>query len=134
VNRWLQMGALALVMGFGAIGCQNTAEGVREDAQQTGQAVEQTAERTGAAVQEGAQDAGAALALTPKVKNAITADPQLNEDENLIDVDSTDQVVHLKGHVTSNELKRKAGEIAERVIKESGASQKVSNELIVQSR
>lgn len=134
MNRWLQMGALALVVGFGAIGCQNTSEGVQQDAQNAGQAVEQTAERTGAAVQEGAQDAGAALTLTPKVKNAITADPQLNEDENLVDVDSTDQVVHLKGHVTSNELKRKAGEIAERVIKESGASQKVSNELIVQAR
>lgn len=134
MNRWLQMGALALVVGFGAIGCQNTAEGVKEDAANTGQAIEQTAEKTGAAVQEGTADASAAVSLTPKVKNAILADDALNDVANRIDVDSTEEAVVLKGNVVSNDLKRKAGEIAEKVIKDSGASQKVMNELIVQSR
>jgi len=133
VNRWLQFSALALVLGFGAIGCQKTAEGVSQDAQTAGAKIEQTAEKTGEAISKGAENAGAALGMTPKVKNAITADSALNDVNNRIDVDSTDDVVHLKGHVTSNELKRKAGEIAAKTIKDSNAKQTVSNELVVQS-
>lgn len=133
MNRWFQMSALALVLGIGAIGCQNTAEGVSQDAQTAGAKIEQTAEKTGEAISQGAENAGAALGMTPKVKNAITADTELNDSKNLINVDSTDETVHLKGHVTSNELKRKAGEIAQKVIKDSNAKQTVSNELVVQS-
>lgn len=133
MNRLFQMSALALVLGIGAIGCQKTAEGVSQDAQNAGAKIEQTAEKTGEAVSQGAQNAGAALGMTPKVKNAITADAGLNDPKNLIDVDSTDETVHLKGHVTSNELKKKAGEIAAKTVKDANGKQTVSNELLVQS-
>jgi osmotically-inducible protein OsmY len=132
VKKWLQLGALAFVVGFGAIGCQKTAEGVEEDASKIGQEASQVAQKTGEAVKEGAKDASAALALTPKVKNAITADAALNDTRNLIDVDSADNVVHLKGHVISQALKDKAGAIAKKVIAESKATDTVSNELVVQ--
>lgn len=99
MKKWMQLGALALIVGFGAIGCQNTAEGVSEDASRIGQETSQAVQETGAAVKEGAQDAGAALGMTPKVKNAITADAALNDTRNLINVDSTDTTVHLKGKI-----------------------------------
>lgn len=132
MKKLMQMGALAFVLGLGAIGCQNTAEGVEQDASKIGQEASQVAEKTGEAVHEGAKDASAALSLTPKVKNAITADAALNDTRNLIDVDSADNVVHLKGHVISQALKDKAGSIAKRVIAESKATDTVSNELVVQ--
>jgi osmotically-inducible protein OsmY len=139
------MSALALLLGLGAVGCQNTQEGLEKDAANAGREVSQTAEKTGEAISEGARevgkdvkeatgDIGAATTLTPDIKNAITADSQLNDPRNRIDVDSEDEVVHLKGHVTSNELKQKAGEIAQRVLNERNAKNKLSNELVVESR
>jgi len=128
------MSALALLLGLGAVGCQNTAEGVKEDAQQAGQQVSEATQKAGETIREGAGDVGAATTLTPDIKSAITADPQLNDPSNHIDVDSTDEVVHLKGHVTSNELKKKAGEVAQDVLDKRNAKNKLSNELIVQSR
>jgi len=139
------MSALALLLGLGAVGCQNTGEGIQKDAANVGQEVSQAAEKTGEAVsqagrevskdvKEATGDIGAATTLTPDIKNAITADAQLNDPSNLINVDSTDEVVHLKGHVTSNELKKKAGEIAQRVLNERKATNKLSNELVVESR
>jgi len=132
MKKWLHLSALALVIGFGAIGCQNTAEGVDKDASKIGEQTAQAVDKAGEAAREGAKDASAALSLTPKVKNAIVADAGLNDPKNLIDVDSADNVVHLKGHVTSAALKTKAGEIAQRVLNESKATDKLSNELQVQ--
>ena len=134
MSKWIRMSALALLLGLGAVGCQNTAEGVKEDAQQTGQKVSEATQKAGESIKEGTADIGAATTLTPDVKSAITADPQLNDPKNHIDVDSTDEAVHLKGHVTSNELKKKAGEIAQGVLNKRNAKNKLSNELIVESR
>jgi osmotically-inducible protein OsmY len=145
MNKWIRMSALALLLGLGAVGCQNTAEGVKEDAEQTGEKVSQATQKAGEKISQGAQevghnvkeaagDIGAATTLTPDVKSAITADPQLNDPKNYIDVGSTNEAVHLKGHVTSNELKKKAGEIAQGVLNKRNAKNKLSNELIVESR
>jgi osmotically-inducible protein OsmY len=132
VKKWIQMGALALIVGFGAIGCQNTAEGVEQDASKIGQEATETVQQTGAAVEEGAENVGAALSMTPKVKNAILADDALNDARNRIDVDSTETTVNLKGHVTSQALKDKAGEIAKKVVTDSKGEQTVNNQLVVQ--
>lgn len=132
MKKLLMMGSVLALFGMGVIGCQNTAEGVKEDAANTGQAVSQGAENAGAAAQDAAKDVSAAVSVTPKVKTAITADPELNDTRNRIDVDTADNVVHLKGHVTSNELKRKAGEIAQKVLNENNSTDKLSNELVVQ--
>jgi predicted small secreted protein len=131
MKKWLLLGTLSFVVGFGAIGCQNTAEGVAEDTQTAGKAIETGAREAADATKDAAKDTSAALTLTPKVKNAIVADTQLNDPKNEIDVDSKDNVVHLKGHVTSAALKTKAGEIAQRVLTDAHATDKLSNELEV---
>jgi len=132
MKKWILSGILALVVSFGAIGCQNTAEGVAEDSQKAGKVIETGVKEAADATKDAAKDTSAALALTPKVKNAIIMDTQLADPKNEIDVDSKDNVVHLKGHVTSAALKTKAGEIAQRVLNEANATDKLSNELVVQ--
>jgi len=132
MKKWYLLGVLSCVVGFGAVGCQNTAEGVAEDSQKAGKVIETGAKEAADATKDAAKDASAALALTPKVKNAIIADTQLADPKNDIDVDSKDNIVHLKGHVTSAALKTKAGEIAQRVLTEASATDKLSNELVVQ--
>jgi osmotically-inducible protein OsmY len=128
MDKWIRMSALALLLGLGAVGCQ------REEAQQAGQEVSQATDRAGETIRETTGDIGAATTLTPDIKSAIIADSQLNDPSNRINVDSTDEVVRLTGHVTSNALKQKAGEIAQRVLNERNAKNKLSNELVVESR
>ncbi len=82
-----------------------------------------------------AQDAGktttAALEVTPKVKLAITADKELNDTRNTINVDSKDGVVHLRGTVMTGEMKTRAGNIATKALNELHGTDKLSNELRV---
>jgi len=115
--------------GFGIIGCQNTAEGVKQDAANTGAAVQTGAEKMG----EAAKNAGEAATVTPKVKSAITADSKLNDPKNLIDVDTKEGTVYLKGHVINNEEKKLAGDIAAKAVKENGSNEKIMNQLTVES-
>jgi len=88
---------------------------------------------TPASTAKGAENAGDALTLTPKVKAAIVANEKLNNTNNVINVDTKDNIVHLKGHVTSNDMKKLAGEVAEKAVKDSGSSDTVRNELTVAS-
>jgi osmotically-inducible protein OsmY len=145
MKKLFAMGAALFLFGAGVVGCQNAAEGVKEDTAKNAQAVGQAADRAGAAAekatenvaagtQEAAKNASAALALTPKVKAAITADPMLNDTRNTIDVDSKDNVVHLKGTVVNNEMKKRAGEVAQKTLTEANATDRLSNELVVKSR
>lgn len=131
MKKWLLLSALSLVVGFGTVGCQKTAEGVAEDTTNAGKAIETGAKEAGKATKDASKDISAAVTLTPKVKDAIIADKDLSDSHNEIDVDSADNVVHLKGHVTSAALKTKAGEIAQRTLKEANATDKLSNELQV---
>jgi predicted small secreted protein len=131
VKRFFTLGALTFALGMSLFGCQNTAEGVKEDASNAGQQVSQAAQETADVTKDAAKDASAAMALTPKIKTAITADEKLNDTRNLIDVDSADGVVHLKGHVVSQDMKRRAGEVAQRVLNEAKATDKLSNDLEV---
>jgi osmotically-inducible protein OsmY len=118
--------ALALVW---ATGCGNTVEGVKKDAEINGQkAAEQTQDLTKSAAEAG-KDISAAAVLTPAIKLAITADKRLNDPKNLIDVNSTDEKVTLSGHVTSEELKSLAQELAANVLKEKAAKQTLENKL-----
>lgn len=149
------LGAALLLFGTGLFGCSNTSEGVKQDTADNTQKVQQAADNAGAAVDKAANNAGAAvdkaakttaeetshvaknasdaLTLTPKVKDAIVADSGLNDTRNTIDVDSNDNLVHLKGTVISSALKKRAGEIAAKTIKESNAKATVKNELKVQA-
>lgn len=123
-------------------GCKNTAEGVAEDsanaqkvaaesAEKTGEKMSQAAENATKSTEKMGQDVAGALQVTPLVKTAITADTELNDAKNTIDVDSKDGMVYLKGHVTSNALKAKATKIAQERIKENNGTDKVVNQLLV---
>ena len=105
-------------------GCKNTSGGIAEDSANANHAAKESAEKTG-------QNVAGALQVTPLVKTAITADAELNDAKNSIDVDSKDGTVYLKGHVTNNTLKAKATRIAQERIKENNGTDKVMNQLIV---
>lgn len=146
MNKFFALCGLAALFGGATLtGCSNTAEGAAEDSKNAAATVEKGAERAGAAVEKAAvgaekavegaaQDAAGALNITPKVKEAILADSELNNTANTIDVDSADGKVHLKGEVMSNEMKKKAEEIAKKVISDNGKTDMVSNELVVKAR
>jgi len=132
--------ALLATMTFFAIGCNDTAQGAAEDTKENAQAVGNAAEEVGEAVEEGAEEVAEAAdnavdaaKLTPQIKTAIIADPFLNEDGNVIDVDTTDEFVYLKGHVKTAELKARAEETAMKILKENKATQTVKNELEIKA-
>ena len=83
---------------------------------------------------DAAKNVDAALAVTPRVKTAITSDSELNDTHNTINVDSKDNIVHLRGTVASEHLKRKAGDIAQKALQDSNATDTLSNELRVSSQ
>ena len=82
-------------------------------------------------MKEGVRDTTDALHITPKVKAAIIADGQLNDKRNLIDVDTKDYVLRLKGHVYSKAMKARAGSVAANKLAKMHKAYKVSNELTI---
>lgn len=132
MKRHLIVLAAALAV-FALTGCDNTADGMKKDAQINGDKAGEASEDAKNKADEAGKDMGAALNLTPMIKSAIVADPSLNDPANQINVDSNDEAVTLKGHVKTEGLKKLAGDIAERAIKEKGAKQKVDNQLEVRS-
>lgn len=144
MNKFFALCGLAALFGGAALtGCSNTADGVSKDAENAGTAVKEGADRVASATEKATEDAvnagkkagenvTGAVQVTPDVKAALLADSELNNTANKIDVDTADKVVHLKGHVMSNELKKKAGEIAEKTIKDAGGTDTVMNELVVE--
>jgi osmotically-inducible protein OsmY len=117
---------------FGAIGCQNTADGLKEDAEINSKKASRTAEDVGAKTLETGSDVSAAMTMTPAVKKALQEDTGLAAAIDTIDVDSTEEKVVLNGSVPSEDLKNRATEIAARVIKERNGKQSVDNQLKVQ--
>ena len=75
--------------------------------------------------------ATAATVLTPRLKSAITANKELNDRRNLINVDSNDTTVTLDGWVHAGILKTKAEEIVKAEMSKAGAKQMVVNNLEV---
>ena len=145
MKSFIAMGAALLLVGCGLSGCSKTAEGVSEDTKSAttaaGNAANSAAETAGNAMGKAAEaaadftsNASMATTVTPKVKTAILADSTLNNPANKIDVDSHDKIVHIKGMVVNNEMKKKAGQIAEETLKSMNAPADihVSNELISQ--
>ncbi len=121
-----------LALATFVIGCGNTSAGMKKDSEQNGEKVSASAENAAEGAKEAGKDIGAATMLTPKIKLAITSSTQLNDPKNLIDVNSTPEVVTLEGHVTSQELKDLAEEVAKKAISADGQTQKVENKLLIQ--
>ncbi len=81
MNKLFSMGAACLLVGFGAIGCSNTAEGVGEDTSAAGQKVAAGAENAGQAVKNAGQavkNAGANAVDATKDAAANVADATKN--------------------------------------------------------
>ncbi len=138
----LALGVCLIGAFVGMAGCQNTAEGVKQDAEKDERVIRNVADKavedTKIAVDKAAvktkgasSEAGDALSLTPKVKTAILAQPKLRDSRNRINVNTKDHVVHLEGHVISGGEKRLAGDVASKTVKEAGAGAKVMNQLTV---
>lgn len=79
------------------------------------------------------KDASAAASLTPAIKVALTAEPSLNDEGNLIDVDTNEERVMLTGHVKSESLRQLADSVARRVLKDRNERQKLENRLTIKS-
>lgn len=126
---YAQIGLALLLLG--CVGCQNTAEGVKEDTQINTEKMQDGAENVGADMQETGGDVSAALMLTPSIKNAIREDAELKNEADTIDVDSTDDKVVLKGTVSSEAMKSRAADVAVKVMKEREAKQTLENMLEV---
>jgi osmotically-inducible protein OsmY len=107
-----------------AVQANKAAENAASATEKAAASASQAAKETGSNVED-------ATTLTPKVKLAITSDSELNNTKNLINVDTANDVVHLKGHVMTNRMKQRAGTIAEKTVKASHSSDTVSNELKV---
>ena len=143
MKKLFALTGLVALFGASLVGCSHTAEGAAEDSKTAADAVDKTTKKAANAVGQAADDLGkkteaagknvtGALEVTPMVKKAITDDASLNDTTNKIDVDTADGVVHLKGHVTSNDLKKKATEIAEKTLKDNSSTDTVKNELTVE--
>jgi osmotically-inducible protein OsmY len=108
-----------------------TADATQNAANKTGNAASTAANNTENTVKDAAKDAAAALVVTPKVSSALKDDKTLSAPGNVINVDSKDNIVHLKGTVQTNELKQRAGEIAQKVLTDNHSTDQLSNELKV---
>lgn len=125
---------MTLVLAAGtllATGCDDTAAGAAEDTREISKSVGEGAERAAESTSEATRSAVAATVLTPEIKGAIVANPLLNDPANTINVESDDESVRLTGTVKTEEMKRTAGEIAQRILDEQHASQTLRNELSV---
>ncbi len=116
----------------------NAADNAANAVANAGEAVANAADNAGEAVAgaasnaaNAAANAGSASLVTSQVKLAITANKQLNEDGNLINVDTKDGKIVLSGHVKSAELKKTAQTIAEKIKKDRNFSETVVNNLTV---
>ena len=132
----------ALCACFGLAGCSNTMSGAKQDAttdtQKVATATDDAAAKTAAAAhavgheaKDVPKDVNSAAIITPEVKTAILRDPVLNNPANLINVNSHDNVTHLKGHVMTADMKTRAQEDAQVVLSKRHPDYKVSNELAV---
>ena len=86
------------------VGCGNTGEGMKQDA-------EKTADRTSVAAEAAGDAVGGAL-MTAQVKGAIGADSRIRCRDINVDSDDVLKTVTLKGSVMTEEEKVMAGEVA----------------------
>ncbi len=94
-------------------------------------ATKEAADKAAVATEKAGKNTSDALTLTPKVKLAIINDSELNNVKNLVNVNSGNNQVRLDGHVLTNEMKKRAGMIAQKTVKEANSPDMVENNLKV---
>lgn len=126
----------AALLAVSLFGCDKTAEGakndIRENSINASKTIKESIDNGANEAKEAGKNLGAATQLTPRIKNALNAEPKLNADGNLIDVDSTKDEVTLSGHVLSEGLKSLAGKLAKEELVKAKATQKFTNNLKVE--
>lgn len=130
MKQWKNGIALLVLPMAMLAACNDTAKGMAEDTKENADAVGKATDKMADDVGEMSKDA-AASTLTTRIKAAIVANPILNDKDNLVNVDSTAEEVKLSGHVVSSEAKEEAQKLAEQILKEVGATQKLTNDLEV---
>jgi len=118
--RTIRIGASVLLLAA-AVGCGNTADGVKQD---TTNAVESTAKAA-----EATTDAMGAALETASVKAAIIADPRVGASDINVNTDEPTKTVTLNGTVKTAEQKRVAGEVAET----KATGYRIVNNLVIRS-
>lgn len=134
--------ALATCGALAFCGCSSTLKGASQDTTRNTAAVraagQQAATDVAAASKNAQKNVDAAghntadvMTLTPRVKAAIIGDVVLNNRNNHINVNVHNGVVHLEGHVLTQDMKARAGVDADTVVRDAHSPDTVSNELIV---
>lgn len=136
ILTWAVFGSLLLS------GCQNTAEGMKQDAkinsEKASEQAEVAKEKMGVVSQDMSKKAEqtgedlSAATLTPRIKAAIISNPMLNHEGNLIDVDSVPDKVVLKGHVKTAAMKEEAGRVAKGILENNRSKATLQNNLTIQ--
>ena len=130
--------AVANGVSNGVNAVENVADNAGQAVANGAAAVGNAAENAGQAVANGASaavngvaNAGSATVVTGAVKLAITANKELNDPKNTINVDTKDGKIVLRGNVATAALKKTAQTIAEKVKKDKGFSETIVNQLTV---
>ena len=108
-------------------------------AKDAGTAVQKTGEKAVAGTEKAVGDAGKTVAgageaavTTPMVATAIDKDSELgNTSMSKINVDTKDGKVILRGHVKTNEMKKKAETIAKKTLTDNKRTEPVVNQIMV---
>lgn len=119
LNGMISLAGVALILA----GCGHSDGGDGKTAAKT--------DKAGSAVKDVPKDLNSALVITPEVKSAIVGDSVLNDQRNMINVDSHDNVTHLRGHVASSSMKQRATAVARKALAAHHPDYKVSNELSI---
>lgn len=109
------LSALAAVLTLS--GCGNTLSGAKQDTANDAAKTQQAADQAGKAVATLPEDA-ASSAVTIPVKTAIIRDPVVADARNLVNVSGKDHVITLNGHVATADMKTRAAQDAQVVLKE----------------
>lgn len=149
MKKLLILASCLCLFGPGIIGCQNTAEGMKEDAQKNGQTVQNATDKATDKTKDAMNTAGEKmkpavdntkdalgnagdnLNLKPKFALAFGNDAKLKDTK--IDTVIKDGKVFLKGTVKTNDQKKEAGAIAQKTLTEAGSKDTLVNQLTVTS-
>ncbi len=123
LSGMIGLAGVALILA----GCGHSDGGYVKTAPKT----DTTADKAGSAVKDLPKDLNSALIITPEVKSAIVGDSVLHDRRNMINVDSHDNVTHLRGHVVSASMKQRATAVARKSLAAHHPDYKVSNELTI---
>jgi osmotically-inducible protein OsmY len=131
MKRWQIISILALLTLGGC--SETTKESIQSDTEKGAESASKQAKDVMEPISDAASTAAAATTLTPRLKLAITADSELNDSRNLINVNSNKDTVTLDGHVTSEVLKAKAEGIVRAEMAKANASQGLVNNLTIKT-